>query len=386
MSRAVMVHPPLKKHVFGGGEHTLFSAAQALEEVGYSLSFIFSGRVNLEFFERNLEIRVPKATLHIFRGDALPRVLRLTHHLIHPLLTPDIDAEIYVNMSADSHPLAVPPRALLLGKPIVFYFLRPILDKIWVRSEGFRRGKGLKRFYHNSIISLVHRIFRKVHDRGLFIANSKYSAESIKRACGLSSEVLYSPVEVDRYLWKGEDKERMVVASGRLIPRKRFELAVKAVKRLDPDVRLIIFGILWDVAYYNKLLKLINDEGLLGRVKIVVGAPVDVRAKTLRKASAFVHCSIEGFGKVAVEAMAAGCVPVVLGIGGQAEFTPKEFHYLTFEEMVQRLREALDAPETLRWELVERSKGFSRDRYKERFIELLRDRGLIRDKIIIEAE
>ncbi len=376
--RVVITYPPLRGSKFGGGEHTMLSAAQALEEKGYEISFIFRSLVDFSIFERNLGIKISSPNVFIYKRLKLPRIMKLCQHFVHPLLTPNIDADLFLNMSADSHPLAMPLKALINDKPIIYYFLGPLLDNIWMVRRYLGTIDHSPILYYRKVVSIIaSKIFRKIHNNGLFLANSKYTAMSIKKACGLSSEVLYSPVEVNNYLWKEESKKNLIVASGRLIPSKNFERAIQAIRHLSSDVKLIIFGILINESYYNELLKLIERNDLSDRVKIVIGATLDERARILKKASVFLHCCVEGFGKVVVEAMAAGCVPVVPSVGGQAEFTPREFHYSSFEEMVQKVQEALEAPENLRWNLVSRSIEFDRMHYKKRFIEILQDKGLI---------
>jgi len=221
----------------------------------------------------------------------------------------------------------------------------------------------------------VLEVIERVRRNGLFIAICGYTARKVEDACGMRPELLYGAIEAQVYRWHGEEKEEFMVASGRLVPYKRFELAIKAAKRLGR--KLIILGAVRDREYYEALLRMIRAEGVEELVKILTNLPIEERADILKRAKVFLHCSVEGFGKAVAESMAAGCIPVVPREGGQSEYTPREFQYSSFEEMLQRIEEAFTAPATLSRELSEKAMEFDKPQYKSKFIELLREKGLI---------
>jgi glycosyltransferase involved in cell wall biosynthesis len=68
-------------------------------------------------------------------------------------------------------------------------------------------------------------------------ANSKNVQDRLQRFLGVDSEVLYPPVDTDRFKWLGEGN--YFLSTARLEPLKRVDLIVKAFKQL-PDQKLIV--------------------------------------------------------------------------------------------------------------------------------------------------
>lgn len=102
---------------------------------------------------------------------------------------------------------------------------------------------------------------------------------------------------------------RRVVAVGRLVPVKGFDLLVQAwekVAAVHPDWELEIWG---DGPERNALERLIREKGLQGKV-FLRGVTGDVQGRLLQSSMLVFSSLFEGFGMVLVEAMACG-VPCV---------------------------------------------------------------------------
>lgn len=100
---------------------------------------------------------------------------------------------------------------------------------------------------------------------------------------------------------------RLIVAAGRLVPEKGFDVALAAFAQLgDPQARLAILG---EGPERERLLAQARALGVAGRVDLP-GYVSDIRP-WLDQAQAFLLSSYyEGYAAVVVEALAAGC-PVV---------------------------------------------------------------------------
>lgn len=112
------------------------------------------------------------------------------------------------------------------------------------------------------------------------------------------------PAEVERL--RAEHGPRVVLAAGRLVPYKGFDVLIRAMR--DVDARLLIAG---SGPLHDSLARRILQEGVEARVRLLGGVP-DLRP-LYHAADVFAFPSVarsEAFGIVQLEAMACG-VPVV---------------------------------------------------------------------------
>ncbi len=70
-----------------------------------------------------------------------------------------------------------------------------------------------------------------------FIANSQFIARRIKKVYGRDADVIYPPVDVERFTLQ-EEKEDFYFTASRMVPYKRIDLIVEAFSQM-PDKKLI---------------------------------------------------------------------------------------------------------------------------------------------------
>lgn len=142
-----------------------------------------------------------------------------------------------------------------------------------------------------------------------FAAISHYIARRIKKVYGRQADVIYPPVDVDRFS-PGPRKEEYYLTASRMVPYKKMDLIVEAFSKM-PDRRLLVIG----------------DGPDLGKVKACAGRniellgyqPFEVLREHLQKAKAFVFAAEEDFGILPVEAQACGTPVIAFGKGGSLE-------------------------------------------------------------------
>ncbi len=135
--------------------------------------------------------------------------------------------------------------------------------------------------------------------------NSNFTARRIRKYWGRESEVIFGPVEVDKFDWNLE-RSNYYLSVCRLVPNKRVDLIVKAFNRLDYP--LIIVG---EGPEKAKIEKIANSN-----IKIV-GYQEDEKVKELmQRCRAFIYAGVEDFGITPVEAMAGGSPIIGLNKGG----------------------------------------------------------------------
>jgi glycosyltransferase involved in cell wall biosynthesis len=179
---------------------------------------------------------------------------------------------------------------------------------IWDQADQYLKGaKGL-------IAKLFINYLRKwdlksASNVDFFIANSHHIAEKIKRIYNRDSEVIYPPVDVDKFE-VSEDKEDYYLTASRMVPYKRLDLVIEAFNEM-PDKNLIVIG------SGPEKEKLISKAS--ANIKIIGHQDTDKLKVYMQKAKAFVFAAEEDFGIIVVEAMACGTPVIAWNYGGTCE-------------------------------------------------------------------
>lgn len=160
---------------------------------------------------------------------------------------------------------------------------------------------------------LLHKLrmwdYRTANGVDHFIANSKFIARRIKKVYGRDSDVIYPPVDVDRFTLN-ENKENYYFTASRMVPYKRINLIVEAFSHM-PDKKLVVIG---DGSEMSKIKsKATKNVELLGY------QPDRVMQEYMQKAKGFVFAAEEDFGITPVEAQACGTPVIAFGKGGVLE-------------------------------------------------------------------
>lgn len=371
---AVQITLGLGKTV-GGGEYTALIVNECLNELGYKVKLICKQHPDLSKYKIAFDIeRLGFDDVKIFKYPKLPKIFKLYHYLIYPIITPKIPANLYFNTSADSHPFVIPLNAIIHKLPVIYY-----VTAIPLTPPYFTK-KMKKEVYKNNIVTNVlktcyYDLFRKISKKlwsnivAHFIACSNFVAGQVDEALGVQSKILYTPVDIGPYEWKGESKENYAVVMGRTVPSKNYEVAISACK--EANVKLMMLLAIQDQKYYNKIVSFIKKEEMEQNVKILINAPLKERAEILKRAKVFIHCRVEAGAKAVREAMAAGCVPVVPHIGGQSEFVPREYTYSNQEELPQKILYAMNVSTAERQELVNMSKKHDKTEFKAKLKQII---------------
>jgi glycosyltransferase involved in cell wall biosynthesis len=142
-----------------------------------------------------------------------------------------------------------------------------------------------------------------------FVAISDEVAGRVRKHYRREAEVVYPPVDVDRFVPNGLPPEDFYLVVSRLVPYKRVDLAIEACNRLGR--RLLVVG---DGSERKRL------EALAGPTVEFLGRQGDeVLADLYARCRALIFPGHEDFGIVPVEVQAAGRPVVAYGRGGAAE-------------------------------------------------------------------
>ncbi len=142
----------------------------------------------------------------------------------------------------------------------------------------------------------------------VFIANSKFAQDGIKKYYGADSTIIYPPVNTDDFYISKNIKDFFLIG-GRLVPQKKYDIAIRAFSRLD--IPLKVFGSGPELSRLKRIAG--PNIEFLGRVS-------DAKKQELMsQARAFIYPQIEDFGITAVESMASGRPVIAYRAGGSLE-------------------------------------------------------------------
>jgi len=201
-----------------------------------------------------------------------------------------------------------------------------------------------------------------------FIANSHFVSRRIKIYYSRESKVIHPPVKVGLF-YIAQKPEKYFLMVGRLLPYKRFDLAIKAFNQLGWPLKIISDGP--DRKRLEKMAKK-NIE--------FVGLVSDDKLKYYyAHAQALIFPQEEDFGITAVESMASGRPVIAYQGGGALEIVQPGLTGLFFKEqkpkdLIKVLKEFGSDdfnPELIR----QRAMEFDQEKFKEKIKNFIKARG-----------
>jgi len=169
------------------------------------------------------------------------------------------------------------------------------------------------------------------HRVDYFIANSRTVARRIQKTYRRPAQVVYPPVDVERFTPSSQRDDYYVVLS-RFVPYKRVDLIVAAFAKLG--LPLVVIGDGPDAAKIRRLAT--------PNIQLLPPQPEAVVTDYLNRCKAFVYAAEEDFGIAAVEAQAAGAPVIAYGRGGVTETViPNKTGILFSHQTVDSLMKAV---------------------------------------------
>jgi glycosyltransferase involved in cell wall biosynthesis len=197
---------------------------------------------------------------------------------------------------------------------------------------------------------------RSAKNVNYFIANSEHIAKKIKRIYNRHADVIYPPVDTQKFSLVTE-KEDFYLTASRLVPYKRIDLIVDAFANML-DKRLVVIG---SGPEKEKI-----QSKATPNIDVIGYQDFESLKNYMQKAKAFVFAAEEDFGIIVVEAMACG-TPVIAGnFGGTAESvingkTGILFPEQTVESVIEAVKQFEQISSELDYSFIrEHSEKFSR--------------------------
>jgi len=257
------------------------------------------------------------------------------------------------------------PKRKLLEKNLLkrFIFLRKYDLLFWISDGSIPVMLSRKNILHFQVPfhdiggkSYFNRM--KLKRINTIVCNSFFTKRFIDREYGINSQVLYPPVDVEQF--KAGRKANIILAVGRFeatMQAKRQDILIDVFREMINkglrSWRLVLAGASLVKESENKLLQKLKKQAQGLPVDFRVNIPFKQLISLYSQAKIFWHAAgygideskhperVEHFGMTTVEAVAAGCWPLVYNAGGQREifsdFKKKDLvFWLTKEELLKK--------------------------------------------------
>ena len=360
-SNVALIHDWLTS--WGGAERVL----EAVLEI-YPQAEIFTLVYEPNLYENSIIARAPVTTSFI---DRLPwaKTRWRTYLPLMPLAVEQFDLrgyDVVISLSnAVAHGVLSQPDQLHVN-----YIYTP-MRYAWRLYHQYLETAGLDRGLRGALAKVILHYLRSwdyVASARVdqFVAISNWVAQGVQRAYRRSAQVIYPPVDVERFD-PGRPRGEEYLTVSRLVPYKKIDLLVDAFAGIDRPLTIVGDG--------PELDRL--RERAPANVKLIGWQPESAVTESFETARAFVHAAEEDFGITLLEAQAAGCPVIAYGRGGARETVIAGQTGLFFDEQTvdalqqavlefERVEEAFD-PVALR----QQASRFSTERFQTAFAEMV---------------
>ncbi len=304
-----------------GGEKVLEELAVLFPTAPIYTLFHFPGSVS-ETLERH--------SIHTSFLQKAPGLRRWYRHYLpfYPAAAEDLDL---VGPDQDGHDLVVSSSHCVakgvLSPPGSFHacYIHTPMRYAWDQErQYFPRRTGLVARVRALILSAL-RAWDVTSSRrvDLYLANSRFVAERVRRYYRREAEVVHPPVDVD-FFQPSEDPDAansycLIVAA--LAPYKRLDVAIRACESLGVPLRIVGTGP--EEARLRRLAG--SNTRFLGRVD------GDDLRRLYQGARCLLQPGVEDFGIAPVEALACGTPVVARGRGGVLDIVKSGVHGVLYE-------------------------------------------------------
>lgn len=324
-------HPFL--NVCGGAEYVAINIINTLKNNGYAVATLTNERVDhtkiLNFFGESLEVDkeyvIPYRTF--FWGSSSRAAFR-----VYADMFAQAALRLRFNMLIDSSTNSIFPWS------DISYIHYPYVN-------DFQTNHWYSYAFHLPYLSIQRR--RRNRNERIILANSRFTAEAINETWGIQAYVLHPPVQVNYFSYSNTNVDSprgdFVVTTSRFSSEKQIDNLPRIAKLTDGRISFVVVGATFDQSILDNFMRLSKELGVSKRIIVSTNVTRERLRNILWSAKAYLHVNRnEAFGISIIEAMAAGCIPVVPDSGGPKEFVPKHLRYKTLEDAVHIVEHAVN--------------------------------------------
>ena len=235
------------------------------------------------------------------------------------------------------------------NKPPLVFNSTKYLKYIYVLNDRRAARFSKATYFYILITKILSSIgikkFRRIHPGIINITQSEYIQNEIEKSTGIKIPIIYPPVNLNEFYCNRNPNRSGIVSIGRFSREKNYFLQIEIAKKF-PRVQFTFVGSVKNDAYFRKILKKIKLDSVQN-ITLLPNANFNQLKQVLCSSLIFLHTTIEEhFGLSTVEAVAAGCLPLVHNSGGQQEVVRfKEFRFNELDNAVEKLENMLDMPD-----------------------------------------
>jgi len=189
-------------------------------------------------------------------------------------------------------------------------------------KKDITKYKGAWSWYYKPYYIMSQKFVKQINDENiLFISNSKFIRDSIKKNFSKDSVVIYPPVELEIF-HNNINKEESVITISRYSQEKNLEFAIDVFQ--DIDTKYTIIGntkARVNKLYYKKIANKLNNLKK-SKISLLKNIERDQVVEGLKNSKVYFHASPETFGISVVESISAGCIPIVPDNSAHKETVP----------------------------------------------------------------
>jgi len=258
------------------------------------------------------------------------------------------------------------------GKPKHICYIHTPMRYVWDRFDDYfgpaKVGRLPSRYIYRPIAGALQRYDRATNDRvDVFVANSRFVADRVRRIYQRTAEVVPPPVDVERFAALERAPEDWYVVVSALAPYKRVDLAIAACAALGRPLKIVGSGP--ELPGLSNLARQLNAQieflGFISDAEL---------GDCFRRARALLFPGVEDFGIVPVEAIASGCPVIALGKGGILDSMNTDTAVLYSDTGVEGLKAAILEFEARSFDeltLRRRARAFSEEAFLSGFTAVL---------------
>jgi glycosyltransferase involved in cell wall biosynthesis len=356
-----------------GGEKVLEELCDLVPAAPIHTLFHFAGSVSAA---------IESHPIHTSFLQEAPRIRRRyrSYLPLFPLAIEQFELGEFDLVLSTSHCVAKGARARA-GARHVCYCHTP-MRYAWDQRDAYfpARDSATDRVRHRVLDALQRWDARTAARVDLFVANSTFVRDRIRRYYDRDAMVVAPPVDVDYFhpatvpagAGDGDRRRRdrpfaLMVAA--LAPYKKVDEAIDACAGLDLELRIVGDG--------PELPRLESMAAVPGRRVRLLRQVSDAELRELYRAAAcFVQPGVEDFGMAAVEALACGCPVVAAGHGGVLDIVEHGIDGLLYPVMEgsEGLKRCIDKALGMHFNILNlrsRVSRFSKGRFRERMRSVL---------------
>jgi len=304
-----VAHPSLNSA--GGGERVCLSLVEALRKEGHKVTLVTVDRTDwnrlkkiLDQYcpgqEHSLLPSLPKASSPTMQG-----ILLLGFYFVELLSLKLLKKDRLLISTCGEKVNSIADIVYVNGMPLRCAFKLP--------------GIGVKRKCYSKLYNLLLKTVDRL-GTSTIVSNSRFNQQTIRRCIRQEALVVYPPINLRRFVAAGKNgiRKNTVVSVSRFLPEQNLEY-IPNIAEIVQDANFLIIGPSGATSnrVLEKLREMITKLNVDDRTEVLTNISSQRFLKALLTAKVFLRTlPNEPFGMSVVEAMAAGCVPVVPRDGG----------------------------------------------------------------------